>query len=331
MARQIRLGSLVEYLFDFYWFIYKAQIPEKFGCMDNGPEFYSSLTLIGKILYVIRPLMVRRKQKKVSTSVNTSNTVCKVRKPRYDYHFNPTGTKLYYSLVTDSLMTLSNGDTYIGKHESNMFTQLYDDSSAITNHFTDKTVINNWAHGCRFAYMFTFDFCTFPGINQIQLPNEIKRTLGIQNAGGSSELSEALSMYYMYLKFNATNFIPEMEVNYRFQSNICDYLMEINSRKIGVSVTRALCYPFDKTIPYDFATSLLYKKLIGIILAKKSVSQSHHFDTSVIHVWCNTWTDAYVIRDAYKMIVENDLHGLYENIYIMCSVCHANFIYTNMD
>lgn len=328
MSHQLRLGALVEYIFDFYWYIYKAQIPEQFGCMDSGSDFYSSLTLIGKILYLLRPLMIRRKQKKVSKNVVN---ICKPYKNRYDYHFDPTNSKLYFSLIANSLMTISVGKIYVGNHSSPMFTQMYDDSSAISSHYSDKSYTYKWVNGNRFTYIFTFDYCYFPRINQIQMPREIKRTLEIHNAGGSSELSETLSMYYMYLKFNAINFIPEMEVNYRFKSNICDYLMEINKKKIGVSVTRALCYPFNKTIPYEFATSLLYKKLFGIILAKKSVSQLHHFDNSVIHVWCNNWNDAYVIHDAYSMIIKNDIYRLYENIYIICSVCQANFIYTNID
>jgi hypothetical protein len=318
---------MAEYICDFYWLIYKAQIPEKFGCMDDGPEYYAGLTILGKILYKIRPYMFRQRQKKSKGTQIVP--ISKQRKPRHDYHFNPINTRLYYTLISDSLMRISIKNDHIGNHDSGMFTEMYRDGSAISSHYIDKKSVNSWMHGDIFTYLFTFDFCYFPGINQMGMPSEIKRTLDVRNAGGSSELSETLSMYYMYLKFKASNFIPEMEVDYQIQSHICDYLMNINETKIGVSVTRALCYPFGENIPYDFATSLLYKKLIGIITAKKSVSRSHQFDTSVIHVWCNSWITAQIIREAFTMIIKDDLYGLFENIYIVCSVCHANFIYTN--
>lgn len=183
--------------------------------------------------------------------------------------------------------------------------------------------------GEKISYMFTFDSCQFHNMNHLGLPEEIKRTLTIQNAGGNSEISEALSMYYMYLKFNAYHFIPEMEVNYLFKSSICDYLMKIKNQTIGVSVTRAIGYPFNQPISMESAKTLIYKKLIGLVIAKRTVSESHYFDASVIHIWCQSWNEADILRETFKLIIEKDIYGLFGNIYVICSVCESRFIYSN--
>lgn len=309
------------------------QIPKQFGCMDQGSKFYSSLSIFGKILYLLRPLMIRKKKRKKGSPCSRSpSPICKSHRDRYDYHYNPVGSKLYFGLIANSLQSIYVTDNiHIGKHDLPMFTNIYDDSTAIVTHYSDTNFINQWLLGKRITYMFTFDYCVFPLLEKIQFPNNIEKVMTVQNAGGSSDISEFMSMYYMYHRFRATNFIPEMEVNYDYISKICDYLMDINNTKIGVSVTRGILYPFDKTIPLDFATSLLYKKLIGIILAKKSVTVKQKFETSIVHVWCKSWEDAYVIRKAYENIINSDIYNLYVNIYVSCTVCCSDFIYSNTD
>lgn len=331
-----------EWVINFYWFIYKTQLPPQFGCHDTGLNVFFSLPWLGKLLYIIRSLMIRPRKKK--TGVDTIRVMTPTKKrDRYDYHYNPSNTRLFYSLITHTLQIISTNVIYIGDCEP-MSEQISFDDTVIKSNLSDKQIINDWSLGDNISYMITFDSCHLPDKDrmQIQLPQDVKRSLTIQNAGGSSELSETVSMYYMYLKLHAQKFIFEMEINYQFNSPICDYIMDIGggsfrselgrtneNRKVGVSVTRAICYPFNQTIPFDFATSLLYKKLIGIIIAKKSVCHRYQFDSSIIHVWCHSWPDAIVIKNAYQYIIDKDIYNLYQNISIMCTVCCSDFIYTN--
>lgn len=346
------LRHFIERLFDCYWYVYKSQVPEPYGCMDNGKEFFRSLSVFGKLLYLIRPLMIRPKQRKNKSSIFTP----KIKIPKDDSYIN---NRLYYSLIANSLQSIfirdsihiswSNANSTSLTSEtggasamsatsatsatlgiSEMIPHTYHEGSVIITYSDDTSAVDEWSMGEKVSYMMIIDLCQFVDFNLLHLSDEIRRALTISNAGGSSEISESLSMYYMLLKFGARHFIPEMEVNYRFQSNICDYLMEINGQRVGVSVTRAINYPFDKAISKETANTLLYKKLTGIVIAKRAVTSRHNFDISVIHIWCRTLTDAQTLRDAYKVIIDNDIYGLYGNICITCSVCLSEFIYTNI-
>jgi len=325
------LATLIEYFFDCYWIIYKLHIPPNFHCLDDGKEFVDSLTIIGKFLHWLRPLMIRRKKHKILQPVAPTCKTCKIRKDLNDYHFDPSNTRLYYSLISDFVHQVAqNEPPHVGTQSGLMMTNIYNDNTTISSFLNDKKNLTDWSIGKQISYLFTFDSCSFPQFNKINLTPEISETLSVKNAGGSSELSEVVSMYCMHLKFGAYNFIPEMNIHYCSPTKICDYLMDINQEKFGVSVTRAIMYPFKNTISMDFATSLLYKKLIGIIVAKKYVAQIHTFNSSVVHIWCNSGDDATVIQQAYQSIIDKDIYGLYSNIYIACTVCNSDFIYTNL-
>lgn len=242
-----------------------------------------------------------------------------------------TKTRLYYTLISDSLQTVFVKDVvHIGTASINTSLKIYDDGTSISTFPEDTEYVQRWLLGERLSYIFTFDVCQFPIFECLKVPQNITRTLTTPNAGGSSEISEAISMYYMYLKFGAYSFIPEMEVKYCSQSCICDYVMEIGHHRVGVSVTRAIGYPTNKVISIERARYLLYKKLHGLIIAKRTVSTENQFDMSVIHLWCQSWLDAFVIRDAYVSIIDNDIYGLYGHIYVICTVCPNEFIYTNI-
>lgn len=318
--------NIVDTIFNVYWKIYKAQIPEPFGCMDCGEKFFKHLTLLGKILYVFRPLMTRRKQRKMIQPMLVSS---KIRKQSLE--IDHTKTSIYFSLIAHSLHQVFVKDVvHVGTNITPDQTTQYIDGTTITTFPIDQPPVELWSSGQPIAYLWTFDRCCFPDFNQITWPAEIERILTVQNAGGSSEISELLSMYYMSLKFGATGFIPEMEVNYQFQSSICDYLMTINHQTVGVSVTRGLSYPFNRPISIEFATSLIHKKMIGINIAKRTVSAIHQFELSVIHIWCQSWDDAVIIRDTYMSIIDDDIYGLYGHTYVICSICQSECIYTNM-
>lgn len=320
---------LWESIFDCYWTLYKTQIPNPRHCLDDGPEFVANLSFLGWILYKIRPFMIRPKRRRSSSPIPYRIRIRdKTREQLLPY--DPTHSRLYYSLVANSLQSIFTGFVcHIGDTCSETKT-IIDGNSIITYHVSDIDAIYDWLHSDNISYICTRDYCTFPQFDEIPFDDVIQRSLYIQNAGGSSELSEALSMYYMELRFNAYNFIPEMDVQYYLESKICDYIMNVGDNKIGVSVTRAVAYPPDSAISPMFASSLLHKKLIGIIVAKQTVVECQSFNASVIHVWCKSVGDADVVRHEYASIVAGDMYNLYGHVYIVCSVCPSKFIYTNI-
>ena len=50
--------------------------------------------------------------------------------------------------------------------------------------------------------------------SEFKLGNDAQLTLDVDNAGGKSEISEALSVEYMCQTFSARDVVPEMKVEY---------------------------------------------------------------------------------------------------------------------
>ena len=104
---------------------------------------------------------------------------------------------------------------------------------------------------------------------EIQLHNDAMKVLLSPNAGGNSILSETISMEYLTRKFNAHSITTEMEVEY-FSPHWkkVDFVVTINSTRVGISVTRAMGFPN----PYNFtekqAYHLMMKKLHGLVVAR---------------------------------------------------------------
>lgn len=335
------ISWILERLYDAYWITYKSQIPKQYRCTDTGPEFEASLTLLGKILYKFQPWMVRCRKRKIVHQVVRPVKITKIT-DKYKF-LDPTRSRQYFSLVHDNLLIVCVKElVHFGEIIGSVQHTKYPDGSFIEMKHADIAPINKWIENRKLTYFYTCDDCYFPTYSSIRFPENIGRTITLQNAGGSSELSEALSMYYMFLRFGAIDFIPEMEVDYMVKSNICDYIVTIANERIGVSVTRAIEYNttkstedihgesvFNKNVTEMFVQSLLYKKMLGMVHAKRTVTDSNSFRTSIIHIWCTNLDDASTIKKIYEKIVDNDIYGLFDNTYILCSVCTSNFIYTN--
>jgi hypothetical protein len=114
--------------------------------------------------------------------------------------------------------------------------------------------------------------------------------LGTPNAGGNSIQSEALSFEVVQSLFGAKNVIPERAVKYdTSHCSIVDYVCEISSLRVGVSVTRAL----DLTWPGPHCTSkqdvmgLVERKLRGLDRARFHVIQDHAWlpCAQLLHIW----------------------------------------------
>jgi hypothetical protein len=204
-------------------------------------------------------------------------------------------------------------------------------------------------------YAFFSDVCTFPDFKDITFAAAARRSMDISNAGGSSELSEALSMQYMHMMFGLNDFIPEMEVAYYIDYKMCDYLIRLDapvdgagssqdertekedqplSNNVGVSVTRAVSYPFGTPYTMEKARELLNRKLYGLVVARECVAEANPFQRAILHVWCYSSETAEMIRAAHGEMVAEDSalpseQRTYDSVAVICSVCSQTFIYNN--
>lgn len=220
-------------------------------------------------------------------------------------------------------------DHIIGKNVTHSGVPIvYIDGTTITINISDLFIGRKWFR-IDIDYLCTIDVCILPSFEKIHFSETPLRSMHIENAGGASEISEALSMQYMENVFNATGFVPEKEVDYWIEYKMCDYIMRVNDQNIGVSVTRAVTYPFDNEFTYEHAVRLLDKKLYGLIVAQESVNIKHQFFKSILHIWCYSAMSAQNIKKAHAELKLKDTSLTYDNIYVICSICHDKYIYTN--
>ena len=184
------------------------------------------------------------------------------------------------------------------------------------------------------SYEFTTDSWNVPSdFEEIVWMDTSHRSMEIPNAGGSSNISEALSMEYLHAKYGAECFVPEMEVVYWIESCLCDFLMVLPGENIGVSVTRAISYPFGvkghSEYTIERARELLNRKLYKLLVARNAISEEQSFYRSILHVWCYDEQTAACIKRAHEEMVEADVDLTYNDVHVICTVCDTEYIYTN--
>ena len=182
---------------------------------------------------------------------------------------------------------------------------------------------------CYNSYEFTIDRCDMPDFDELEFMEVARRSMDIPNAGGSSNISEALSMEYLRKKYNIKDFIPEMEVVYWIEACLCDFLMILEDCNVGVSVTRAVSYPFNSEFTIEHARELLNRKLYKLLVARNSISEEQSFDRSILHVWCYSEQVAANMKRAHDEMVAADVDGTYDGVHVICTVCDKIYIYTN--
>lgn len=166
--------------------------------------------------------------------------------------------------------------------------------------------------------------------NGLVLSNPALNSMSIENAGGNSSISEMMSIELYSRIFDATDFLFEMQINYRYEYNMVDYICSIDNKRVGVSVTRAMGYPREYNFDSTSALRLLRKKLHGLIIARNSVNKKQRFFRSVLHIWCQSSRIANLINKAYKSFDVDD-YGLDIKGYLILhlTVCSDDYIYNN--
>ena len=114
------------------------------------------------------------------------------------------------------------------------------------------------------------------------------------NAGGSSGLSEIFAYEELARCELGQLLKTETEIIYDHTGKITDLEVAIGGHKIGVSVTRAVTYPFGGTYTVDTATALINRKLGDIQLSTANVSAQDHWDKQILAVlaWDDQAADA---------------------------------------
>lgn len=123
------------------------------------------------------------------------------------------------------------------------------------------------------------------------------------NAGGSSKPSEIFAFEVLARCELADLLKTEMEIDYQDpQGKITDLLVQVDGHKVGVSVTRAMSWPYDSAYPQDTANDLLVKKLEGIQASTANVDPADAWVRQVLSVLAYGEAHAQVLHDAWSAL-----------------------------
>jgi hypothetical protein len=113
------------------------------------------------------------------------------------------------------------------------------------------------------------------------------------NAGGSSLYSEVFAYEWLARCELATLIKTETEILYdTVDSKRADLLVEIDGRRVGVSVTRAMTFPFGQPYTLAAATALFDRKLDDLQLATQHAVPGDHWTKQMV------WAEAYDLQHA---------------------------------
>ena len=122
------------------------------------------------------------------------------------------------------------------------------------------------------------------------------------NAGGSSGLSEIFAFEQLDRCELATLLKTETEIVYDTAGKITDELVEIDGRKIGVSVTRAVHFPFGAPYTVDEARALITRKLTDIQASSANVSAGDRWDKQILAVLAYDAQHAGIVADVWASL-----------------------------
>ncbi|MFP4600298.1 MAG: hypothetical protein ACLFVJ_18735 [Persicimonas sp.] len=123
------------------------------------------------------------------------------------------------------------------------------------------------------------------------------------NAGGSSVLSEVFAYEVLERCELATLLKSETEISYTTSdSKLADMLVEIDTLKIGVSVTRAVGWPRDDPYTVEQARSLLEDKFSDIQDSTANVAAEDAWTKQILHVIAYEDEHATSLETAYGQL-----------------------------
>jgi hypothetical protein len=147
------------------------------------------------------------------------------------------------------------------------------------------------------------------------------------NAGGSSGLSEIFAFEELAHCETASLLKTETEIVYDTTGKITDLEVLIAGHKIGVSVTRAVAFPFGQPYTLAAASMLITRKLQDIQASTTNVSAADKWDKQILAVLA--WDDqaADIVTQAWTAA---DAQTKADTIVIVTVTAGEDmFIYTN--
>ncbi|MDB4956366.1 MAG: uncharacterized protein JWO36_3935 [Myxococcales bacterium] len=148
------------------------------------------------------------------------------------------------------------------------------------------------------------------------------------NAGGSSGFSEIFAFEELARCEHADLLKTETEIAYSMTGKITDMEVQIAGHKIGVSVTRAVAYPFGQPYTQSTAQALISRKLSDIQMSTANVSPADHWDKQILAVLA--WDDqtADVVAQVWASL---DAATKADTLVVVTTTAGDDtFIYTNM-
>ncbi|MBZ0237764.1 MAG: hypothetical protein K8M05_35950, partial [Deltaproteobacteria bacterium] len=122
------------------------------------------------------------------------------------------------------------------------------------------------------------------------------------NAGGSSLYSEVFAFEWLARCELATLLKTETEIVYDIDGKKADLLVEIDGRKVGVSVVRFVKYPFDAEYLVADALPLVERKLEDLRLATTQVSAADRWTAQMVAAIAYSPEHAQVAMQAWSTL-----------------------------
>jgi hypothetical protein len=122
------------------------------------------------------------------------------------------------------------------------------------------------------------------------------------NAGGSSLYSEVFAFEWLARCELATLLKTETEIVYDVDGKKADLLVELDGRKIGVSVVRAVTFPFGQPYTMSAATTIVTRKIEDLRLATSQVSAADLWTEQMVAMLAYDAQHAQVAMDAWNAL-----------------------------
>lgn len=154
-----------------------------------------------------------------------------------------------------------------------------------------------------------------------------QRLAATPNAGGSSGFSEIFAFEQLARCELAGLLKTETEIVYDTQGKITDILVEIDGHKIGVSVVRAVMFPFGTPYTLDAATTIIQRKLEDIQASSMNVAAQDRWVKQVLAVLAYDDQHADTVVQAWEGLDAT----IRADTVIVLTATHGDdaFIYTN--
>jgi hypothetical protein len=153
-----------------------------------------------------------------------------------------------------------------------------------------------------FYFQNTIDFGS-ANFEKNSLSSGGKKVLDDDNLGGSSLHSEVFAYEVLYRCELAKLLHTEREIRYKDESGKkTDLLVEIDGRKVGVSVTRAFHYPPGQPYTESEANKLLAKKLPDVLASSANAKATFAWKRAMLYVIAADQQHAETLKVAYDKL-----------------------------